>query len=487
LFGRPASELVEELKARVAQLDRYQDHRILGFPGTAPEPVALKAQALFSKYNPNNIGTHTHGDGTDGEKGAFEASQQLEREVIYTLGSLLGGYAVRPVDEAIDGYLTSGATEANEMGLWIGRNKLCPELGARGAKERDRLGRKALLDERICVIAPASAHYSIRKACNKLGLGEGTWSPCARGKDCATRALLHAEGGQAALVPHRFRPNPDGSGLVLASLDERGRVDVRDVEARIDRALALGVRKFILVATAGTTMTGAFDPVADLAALAERKEREVPGAQFYLHVDAAFGGLVAPFLPEAERPVFDFRVPRVDSLAVDMHKMGMVPYPGGVFLCRKGLQRHVQRAVAYVAGHSDDTILGSRPGTAAATCWAVLSHLGRNGFERIIGRCIRNTRYLERKLVQAGATTVTPPMINILAAEFDARRFRPERVREIAWCGKPGESFRVVPELFCRDASQCPRRVYRFTVMPHVLRRTIDDFIGALNEARVSG
>ncbi|GAB4506896.1 MAG: hypothetical protein Fur0017_31490 [Anaerolineales bacterium] len=140
-------------------LDRYQKELILGFPGTYPHELALKTFAIFSELNPNNIGTHTHLDKSvkperGGERKAFYGVNQLERQVIYMLGDLLG--VKNPVEKNIDGYITSGGTEANLMGLWVGRNKLCGDV------------RDVVEYSEICVIAALSAHYSIHKACGSL-------------------------------------------------------------------------------------------------------------------------------------------------------------------------------------------------------------------------------------------------------------------------------------------------------------------------------
>ena len=79
-----------------------------------------------------------------------------------------------------------------------------------------------------------------------------------------------------------------------------------------------------VVAVLGFTMDGSYEPVADIAAaldsLAERTGLDIP-----VHVDAASGGFVAPFL--APDLPWDFRVPRVTSINTSGHKFGLV-YPG---------------------------------------------------------------------------------------------------------------------------------------------------------------
>lgn len=77
--------------------------------------------------------------------------------------------------------------------------------------------------------------------------------------------------------------------------------------------------------------------------------------QIYIHIDAAIGGLVFPFLDNKTKY---FTNQYVQSVTVDPHKMGYVPLSAGVFLCRKGLQKHVEIPINYVEGKVDDTLTG---------------------------------------------------------------------------------------------------------------------------------
>jgi tyrosine decarboxylase/aspartate 1-decarboxylase len=483
LTGSPETEVLAELHARASGLLNYKRDSVLGYPGTAPLDVALEAQHLYAELNPNNIMSHTHAphpraNKRAGEKAAFEVTQQLEREVLGMLADLLGGDTSASGQDEFDGYIASGGTEANIMGLWAARNKLL---------QQDNVGNRGILPGSVRVIVALSAHYSMQKACNLLGIGEGSWGPCDRGPACETRQALDAERDPDATTLLAHRHNAREGGLALVGLDNDCRMDLRDVSTEIDRSVATGVTKFIIVATAGTTMTGAFDPIFELGQLLDEKEAQSPGVEFIVHVDAAFGGLVAPFLSSRPRFAFDVRRgrhgenPVVDSISVDPHKMGMVPYPAGVFLCRKGHQKHVERPVAYIASHVDDTILGSRPGSAAAACWAVFKLLGRQGFSNIVRDCMDRTYLLADQLGAAGAIVYpNQPTVNVLAAEFSRTLFDPARVLDIA------NEFHVVPEFYREGVNDCPRRVYRFTVMPHpAIDKSIERFLTELRNSRL--
>ena len=97
-----------------------------------------------------------------------------------------------------------------------------------------------------------------------------------------------------------------------AELDESLKVDIGSVESLVDD------RTIALVGIAGTTEFGQVDPIEDLAKMAVER-------QIHMHVDAAFGGFVLPFLEKDLH--WDFSVPGVSSITIDPHKMGMSIIP----------------------------------------------------------------------------------------------------------------------------------------------------------------
>ena len=155
--------------------------------------------------------------------------------------------------------------------------------------------------------------------------------------------------------------------------DARDRIDLDALDA-----LLAGGRVGTVVLTAGTTGTGAVDPIADGVALARRHGVRV-------HVDAAYGGffrLLAghglPGFPDAD---FD-AVGRADSLVIDPHKHGLQPYGCGCVLFRDpAVGRHYRHDSPYTYFTSDALHLGeislecSRPGAAAAALWLTLRAL----------------------------------------------------------------------------------------------------------------
>jgi tyrosine decarboxylase / aspartate 1-decarboxylase len=148
--------------------------------------------------------------------------------------------------------------------------------------------------------------------------------------------------------------------------DARGRMDVHALAARLSRGGASTV-----VATLGTTATGAVDPLHDILRL--RSERK-----FRLHADAAYGGYFSLLdnLEEGTRQALA-AIGEADSIAIDPHKHGLQPYGCGCILFKEpGVGRLYKHNSPYTYFLSTDLHLGeislecSRPGAVAAALWA---------------------------------------------------------------------------------------------------------------------
>jgi glutamate decarboxylase len=135
-----------------------------------------------------------------------------------------------------------------------------------------------------------------------------------------------------------------------------------------------------VVAILGSTFDGSYEPVAEIAAALDQLEAD-RGLHVPMHVDAASGGFVAPFLaPELE---WDFRIPRVQSINASGHKYGLV-YPGvGWALWRDAtaLPRNLIFDVNYLGGHMPTFSLNfSRPGSEVVAQYFMFMSLGREGY-----------------------------------------------------------------------------------------------------------
>ncbi len=167
-------------------------------------------------------------------------------------------------------------------------------------------------------------------------------------------------------------------------------------------AAACDERTVGVVAVLGSTYDGVYEPVAAIAAaldeLAAGGGPDVP-----LHVDAASGGFVAPFLdPEL---VWDFRLPRVQSINASGHKFGLV-YPGvGWVLWRDAaaLPKELVFEVDYLGGSMPTFALNfSRPGAQVVAQYYNFLRLGREGYRRVQQECRDTADWLAGQLDQLG-------------------------------------------------------------------------------------
>ncbi|MGW2377980.1 MULTISPECIES: glutamate decarboxylase [Kitasatospora] len=149
-----------------------------------------------------------------------------------------------------------------------------------------------------------------------------------------------------------------------------------------------------VVGVLGSTFDGSYEPIAEIcAALDELQERT--GLDVPVHVDGASGGMVAPFLdPDL---VWDFRLPRVQSINTSGHKYGLV-YPGvgwALWRDREALPEELVFRVNYLGGEMPTFALNfSRPGAQVAAQYYVFLRLGRAGFRAVQGACREVATYL---------------------------------------------------------------------------------------------
>ncbi|RMH04904.1 MAG: aminotransferase class V-fold PLP-dependent enzyme [Planctomycetota bacterium] len=138
---------------------------------------------------------------------------------------------------------------------------------------------------------------------------------------------------------------PEERVRVLPS-DERYRLRPAAVAAAVAEDRAAGLRPFLLVGSAGTTNSGAVDPLPELAALARREG-------LWFHVDAAYGGFFA--LTERGRAALA-GLGEADSLSLDPHKGMFLPYGTGSLLVRDPatLRRAHATSADYMPPYQDD-------------------------------------------------------------------------------------------------------------------------------------
>lgn len=464
------------------------------YPGTSLDPAVIMRLAPIIAKQINAIGSHTHiefdeydeeMEYRDGE-GGFEKIQKLEAKAIWRIASILGGNPA-----TIDGYFCGGGTEANQEGLWIGREYLEQFSDPH--------------DKGIVVITSSLMHYSIAKAVEMLRMGRHQWFRCTKCK----HDHIFADGGD---------------GINLVGMNQKGEISLQELENTFIKKYDDKYRKFLIVPTVGTCITGSIDPIAQIGEFIREKEISTD-AYFYMHVDASFAGLTVPFLNETYKCFF--QIPEVMSITVDADKMGQMPYPAGIFLCRKDLMKLVARRVNYVRGHEDDTVCGSRTAFAAIMMNYLIGSNGKKGQREYVNRCLEHRDYLVDQIKKDPDLTwinvlPCPKLVNFAPMEINfptkavfsteasdnekhskSRDGIPRIIREF-----PSKRDRVPkkilenPELkqmlgmlapyhlrfdyFPSDPANvksCPLMVYKICIMPHHNKENIDVFLKDLKKA----
>ena len=210
-------------------------------------------------------------------------------------------------------------------------------LAVKAARER---GRKEHGIVRPNVVLPASAHAAFEKGCYYFGLE-------------SRRVAVGAD----------------------------WRADVGAMEAAIDDNTVL------IVGSAPQYPQGVIDPIAEIAALAASRN-------INCHVDACMGGVILTYLARLgeQIPPWNFAVPGVTSISVDLHKYGYTAKGASVLMHRSKQLRSYQTYVTdnWLGGlYGSSGVLGTKSGGSMAAAWAVMHHLGDEGYLRVTGAARR--------------------------------------------------------------------------------------------------
>ncbi len=203
-----------------------------------------------------------------------------------------------------------------------------------------------------------------------------------------------------------FKKAADMFGMKVVEADMDGYlIDVNSLENKINKNTT------VIVAIAGTTELGLIDNVEEIAEIAKKHD-------IYLHVDAAFGGFVIPFLREEgyDFPKFDFSLDAVCSMTIDPHKMGLSVIPSGCILFRDKKYLDVMAVKApYLTKKEQSTIVGTRSGASSAATLAVMESLGHEGYRKLALDVMDKTMMLKEGLEDIGYDLVVEPQLNIVA------------------------------------------------------------------------
>jgi len=330
------------------------------------------------------------------------------------------------------------------------------------------------LDIEPVIFASQAAHYSIRKTANLLGLGE-----------------KHVH----------FLP-----------VDNHFRVNTSALRESID---SLKSNQIVMAAIGiiGATEEGAVDPIDEIINI-RREEELVNNRSFWVHGDAAWGGYLktldlndpalAPHVKRALKAL-----PEADSITIDPHKMGFIPYPSGIIAFKdKHSVLHSHQVAPYITLNHETPnpldvsdlnesvgpyiIEGSKPGAAAVATW--LTHktipLDPTGHGKLIKSSLENAQrfhtYLEHYNQDDGELELNPinqPDCNVVCYHFrikgsDSLELQNElnkRVYAAFSLGKEGGKFEMPyrKEYFVSHTTFFPSH-YSYESVEHLLQNIPD-------------
>ena len=437
---------LHKLSAQLKHSVPFYNPRYIGHMASDLLLPGLLAQLITTFYNPNNV-----------VEEAAPVTLGMEAEVGLQLAEMLGFNVHSEREPRAWGHLTSGGTLANFESLWMTRAvRLFPlVLSGLSAAEREEL---QLPPEWRDIAAEGDSWSLVNRSMEDvIELRQHLMKALER-LDAPARARLysrlHEESpdtlGEA--VTHRRHDLAPGvvivpstahyswvKGMKLLGLGSGQLWSVptqanmrMDTEA-LDESLALAYAKRIpvlaVVGVLGTTEFGTIDPIHKIVGLRDKWRRK--GLEFCVHVDAAWGGYMASLfrnedgsLRKREHIRESFRyfpspdvysafgaLAAVDTVTVDPHKLGYLPYGAGAFVARnRGILDFVSQEAAYLfdtnEGHdavdpqhfrrlSQFALEGSKPGAVAAGVYVAHKVLPLNHahFGRIPAHTIAASEY----------------------------------------------------------------------------------------------
>lgn len=296
---------------------------------------------------------------------------EVERQIVQWMRALFG------FPDGASGLFVTGTSMANLMAVLVARTHALGTIA-----RRHGLGADGAL---LTAYTSKAAHGCISRAMDMAGLGS--------------------------------------DALRQIDVDADHRIDVAALRAQIAVDREIGFRPFLVVASAGTVDIGAIDDLAALAVLCREEG-------IWFHVDGAFGAL-AIFSPELAPRLAGIEL--ADSIALDFHKWGQVPYDAGFLLVRDG-EQHAQafaQPAAYLRREARGLAAGSpwpcdlgpdlSRGFRALKTWFTLKTFGTDRLGAVIARTCALAKYLEaRVLAEPRLELLAPVNLNIVCFRYRA-------------------------------------------------------------------
>jgi aromatic-L-amino-acid decarboxylase len=253
-------------------------------------------------------------------------------------------------------------------------------------------------------------------------------------------------------------------------------LDVAELRKRLVLDRKAGLQPFAVIANAGTTNTGAIDPMRELASLAREQE-------LWLHVDAAYGGFAA--LTERGRRLLD-GIELADSVVLDPHKWFYCPFEAGCVIVRRG--RWMRETFHILPEYMTDVAREEREvnfcdygvqltrSFRALKVWMAVKTFGARRFREVIDQCLDLTEFAAELFRRSPCLEiVTPPSLGIFTF-----RYVPERLRgALSECEPELNRLnsdlvaRAIAsgEIFLSSTRLGSRTVVRFCVLNHRTRK----------------
>lgn len=385
--GAGFERLLETFNDIMLPMSRHNGHpRMFGYVQAPGTAIAAIADLLASTLNANLTAWRS-----------APAAVEIERLTIDWIKQILR------VDAGAAGLFVSGGSMANLAALAAARRAKAPaDLTSKGAQSFPRAMRVYVSEE---------SHHSIAKAAALLGLGR--------------------------------------DNVRVVGVDERFKIRIPDLVAKITEDLEAGHLPFFVVANAGTVNTGAFDPLAEINEVARR-------FNLWMHVDASYGGFAA-LAPSAKNLFAAMR--EADSVALDPHKWLYLPVDCGCVL-----YRDAEAARATFAHEAEYTrVLEQQPNEAfafwdygpelsrrfrALKVWMMLKGVGVRVLGEMIEKDMACARHLE-KLVQASEDfeMLAPVELSIFCFRYVPPRLKRARAdADEAGCARIDEQLDALNE-----------------------------------------
>lgn len=229
---------------------------------------------------------------------------------------------------------------------------------------------------------------------------------------------------------------------IVVTSSDNGEIDYQDLEQKI---VTNNTKKVIISANIGTTMKGAIDDVVRIKKILKKLNI----TDYYIHADAAFFGMILPFL--ADKPAFGFDT-GIDSITISGHKMIGSPLPSGVVIVKRQYMSGINASIEYIGG-LDNTISGSRNGITPMYLWYAIKTILQNDFSNIIHKCFINADYTIEKLNNLGLNAWRNKYSFIIV--FD----------------------KVAPKVLSKWQIAVSNNIAHIISMPHIKKAQIDKFI----------